>query len=337
MIMDTKPVIESDNNVDVLINDKIKTTTDNEAAPDEMLLNKENKGLFRLPSGRALTLIETYEITGAEATKIIVLIGPSACGKTTIETTLYQMFHNGEVGDYYFAGSKTIQGYEQRSYYTRTKSKQPISTTPRTSRGTQETFLHLKLWNYKTNKYLNYLFADLSGEDFENHIADTESMQKDFGFIKSADYIIAALDGELISDKNKRNGALEEIAQLLRTIFDAGLSTSRTNLQVLISKYDIVEKSMSQDASIKSFIPRVKVELQQRLKSYIDKIDFYNVAAMPDNGSKFEVGHGIQELMESWCNPKSSKVLSFKNDKKKRNVNSEFNKLYEKILGDIHE
>ena len=332
--MDTKPVIESDNNVDILINDEIETTTDNEDATDEVLLNKENKGLFRLPSGRALTLRETYEITAAEATKIIVLIGPSACGKTTIETTLYQMFHNGEVGDYYFAGSKTIQGYEQRSYYTRTKSKQTISTTPRTSRGTQETFLHLKLWNYKTNKYLNYLFADLSGEDFENHIADTGSMQKDFAFIKSADYIIAVLDGELISDKIRRNGALEEMAQLLRTIFDAGLSTSRTNLQVLISKYDIVEKSMSQDTSIKSFISRVEDELQQRLKLHVDKIDFYNVAAMPDTNLKFEVGHGIKELMESWCTSKSSKLLSFKNNKKKRSVNSEFDKLCEKMLGD---
>ncbi|WP_045577152.1 hypothetical protein, partial [Desulfosporosinus sp. I2] len=232
--MDIKPIIESDKDIDILINDELEINTSIEGVTDEGLSNSEKKDSVRLPSGRALTLIETYEITASEDTKIIVLVGPSACGKTTIETTLYQMFQNGEVGDYYFAGSKTIQGYEQRAFYTRTKSKQIKSMTPRTSRGVQETFLHLKVWNHKTDRYQNYLFADLSGEDFESHIADIETMQRDFDFIKSADYIIAVLDGELLSNKKTRNGIFEEMAQLLRTVCDAGLTTVRTNLQVVI-------------------------------------------------------------------------------------------------------
>jgi len=327
--METKARVENDENVNRLINDDIDFT-------NEDLSNSDKKGILRLPSGRALTLSETYEITASENTKIIILIGPSACGKTTIETTLYQMFQNDVVGDYYFSGSKTLQGYEQRSYYTRTKSEQNIPTTPRTSRGSEETFLHLKLWNCKTDKYINYLFADLSGEDFENHIASIELMQKDFNFIKSADYIIAVLDGKLLSDKRRRNGTLEEMAQLLRTIFDAGLSTAHTNLQVVTSKYDIIKESLLIDPLVETFITRVKVDLQQRLKPYINEISFYNVAAMPDNNTRFEVGHGIKELMDSWSTPQSSMVLSLKNNKRKRNVNSEFDKLYDKILGDIN-
>lgn len=335
--MDIKPMIENDQNVDVLINDAIETNASAQDVADETLSANEKKGILRLPSGRALTLRDTYEITASENTKTIILIGPSECGKTTIETTLYQIFQNGIVGDYYFAGSKTIQGYEQRSYYTRTKSKQKIATTPRTSRGTQETFLHLKLWNYKTDKYLNYLFADLSGEDFENHIADTESMQRDFSFIKSADYIIAVLDGKLISDPKKRHGTFEEMAQLLRTVFDAGLTTSKTNLQVVISKYDIVEDILSRDSSVVTFISRIKSEMHQRLKAYIKKINFYNVAAMPDDNTSFDVGYGIKELLDSWATPKSNIILSLRNNKRKKNMDSEFDKLYEKMIGDVNE
>jgi adenylylsulfate kinase-like enzyme len=334
--MDIKPVIESDQNVDVLINDELETNISTKDATEELLTNNVKKGILRLPSGRALTIRDTYEITAAENTKTIILIGPSACGKTTIETTLYQMFQNGTLGDYYFAGSKTIQGYEQRSYYTRTKSRQKISTTPRTSRGTQETFLHLKLWNCRTDRYLNYLFADLSGEHFENHIAEIESMKRDFNFIKSADHIIAVLDGKLISDKRRRNGALEEIAQLLRTVFDAGLYTSKTSLQIVISKYDIVEEMLSRDPSIETFISRVKDEIQQRLKPYVKEINFSNVAAMPDDNTRFDIGYGIKELMDSWATPKNNIILSYRNNKRKRILSSEFDKLYEKMLGGIN-
>ncbi|WP_312561942.1 TRAFAC clade GTPase domain-containing protein [Anaerospora sp.] len=334
--MDIKSTVKNAEDVDILINDDIEPNMMNSDIIDGFV-SVEKKEMLSLASGRALSLSETYEITAAEKTKVIILIGPSACGKTTIETTLYQLFQNSIVGDYYFAGSKTLQGYEQRSYYTRTKSKQSTSTTPRTSRGAQETFLHLKLWNCKTNEYLNYLFADLSGEDFENHIADVESMQSDFNFIKSADYIIAVFDGKLLSDKRRRNGTFEEMAQLLRTIFDAGLFTIHTNLQVVISKYDIINECLPQDPTIESFITRSKVELEKRLKTYVTNINVYNVAAMPDNNTEFKVGFGIKELIESWSTTQSSRPLAFKNTKEIREVKSEFDKLYMKILGDSNE
>lgn len=335
--MDINQIIKSHENVDELINDTLQTTADNEDMSDKVQLDNDGIVLFQFPSGNALTLRETYDITATEKTKIVVLIGPSACGKTTIETTLYQMFQNGKIGDYYFAGSKTIQGYEQRSYYTRTRSNQTMPMTPRTSRGVRETFLHLKTWNCKKNKYQNYLFADLSGEYFETHIADTSAMQKDFQFIKSVDYIVAVLDGNLISDKKNRNGTFEEMAQLLRTICDAELYTIRTNLQVVISKYDIVEKNASQDPTIETFITRIKCELRQRLKQYFNSIDFYNVAAMPNNNIKFEVGYGIKELMDSWSTKNCSTVLQINHNERKKFMSSEFNKLNEKILGDRNE
>lgn len=47
---------------------------------------------------------------------MIVLVGPVASGKTTMETSLYQLFQNSPVNDFCFAGSYSLQGFEQRAF-----------------------------------------------------------------------------------------------------------------------------------------------------------------------------------------------------------------------------
>ncbi len=78
---------------------------------------------FQVSSGAALSMDDIYKIAAKENTKMIVLIGPVASGKTTIETSLYQMFQNSPVNEFYFAGSNSIHGFEERAFYTRIKSK----------------------------------------------------------------------------------------------------------------------------------------------------------------------------------------------------------------------
>ncbi|MFR8599056.1 MAG: TRAFAC clade GTPase domain-containing protein [Clostridioides difficile] len=60
---------------------------------------------------------------------MLIFIGPAGSGKTTIETSLYQLFQKSSVGGYYFAGSNTIQAYESRSFYTRIRSKEIVPST----------------------------------------------------------------------------------------------------------------------------------------------------------------------------------------------------------------
>jgi energy-coupling factor transporter ATP-binding protein EcfA2 len=328
--MDIKQLIPDDD-VNELINDELQTT--NTSLSDEVQLKDEGKGLVKLPAGVALTKAETYNIIASEDTKLIIFLGPNACGKTTIETTIYQLFQRDSIGDIFFAGSKTVYGYEQRSFYTRMRSKQNTSSTLRTSRSVQETFLHLKTWNSKNNTYQNFLFADLSGEIFADYITNTKAMQNDLDFFKSADFLVAVLDGKLISDKKERNGTFEEIAEILRTVYDAHLISRNTKLQVVISKYDILPKD---NADNTEFINRIKDELQQRLKNYCSSIEFFHVAAMPENISNYEVGYGISHLLNSWMATDINNKLEFKFTKKPK-VKSEFNQHYRKILGDIYE
>jgi hypothetical protein len=316
-----------------ILNDEIEVNEILNDTDVELNADGGTSGTYKLPSGNALSLQELYEITASEDTKIIILVGPSACGKTTIETTIYQMFYDGTVNGYYFAGSKTIQAYEHRSFNTRVKSKQNVPTTPRTIRGVQDIFLHLRLWNEKTQKFTNFLFADLSGEDFESHRADTDAMKKNFAFIKYADYIIAVLDGDLISTKKNRNSTFDSITELLRTMAEAEIFNSRTNLQAVISKYDIVSERASGDINIESYINNIASKLEQRTGL---NIVLRNIAAMPNNISKYAIGYGIEDLMASWCTKSTKNIRSYDSEKD-LNLNSEFNKLYRKLLGDMNE
>jgi len=321
--------------VEEIINDKIDLGGTENTSNPELIANKD---VHILSSGNALRIEELYGITAAEDTRIIILVGPTKCGKTTIETTIYQLFHNNIVGDFFFAGSKTIQAYESRLFNTRIESKRDIPMTPRTSQGEREIFLHLRVYNGKTAKYMNLFFADLSGEEFENNRADTNSMKKNLDFIKCADYVIAVFDGELISKKKTRNSTYSSIAMTLKTMSEAGLFSSKTTLQTIISKYDIVSKRINalddEPEDIAAFINDIKTRLEQLI---CQPILNYNIAAMPPNGNAdCRMGYGLQEIMESWCIRKQTRNFSSYVVTVPR-LNSEFNKLQRKLLGDADE
>lgn len=326
-------VNKENNEVDELLHSEIQTSED---ISDELKYDENNVEMISLPHGRALTLQEIYEITATEDTKIIIFVGPVASGKTTIETMIYQLLHESTLDQYYFAGSKTLRAYEQRSQLTRTSSQNAIATTPRTRRGIEETFLHLRLWDSEKGSYKNLLLADLSGEDFQNHIANTTAMKEKYDFIKYIDYIVAVIDGEAVSNKRKRNGALEEIAQLIRTIYDAKITSEKTILQLVYSKYDLIFQGIKVDNTIEQFMIRVKNEMIKRLNCYIDDIAEFNIAAMPDNNEEFIVGYGIKDIMHSWMQ-EDDKKLHYVENLNSRSIKSEINKLNAKLLGEYDE
>jgi|GEM_PF-1338465 len=320
--------VERTADVDNLISDDIETLESEGLVADNI-----RKGYLQLPSGRALSLQETYDVMAFENTVMVVLIGPSECGKTTIETTLYQLFQRNKVCGFLFAGSKTIQGYEERSFYTRVNSKQEVATTPRTSRGLQELFLHLRLFDENKKQRTNYLFADLSGEEIQAHLADVNSLTQNMSFIKFADNYTVILDGERLANKHQRNGVIEEISTMIRTIFDAGLYSLSTKVQLIISKYDILEAK--NDSNTEQYLQKNIHELKLLISKYINNVSLHKVAAMPNAGA-FDVGFGLDGLLSVW-----EYVPSYVHMDTAYAVNyplkSEFNKLFYKLAGEAHE
>ena len=310
--------VEQSSDINKLLNDDIETSD-----LDGIVEEDGRSGFVKLPHGLALTVTETYPITASEVSKIIILIGPFDSGKTTIETTIYQLFQRKPVAGLYFAGSQSLFGYEERAFHTRLESKKEIASTPRTSRAANEIFLHLKLYDNTTKIKTNYLFGDISGEEIYSHLGNVETICEKMSYLKSADSYVFILDGKQLADKNTRNGAIDQAFTMARTIFDAMLYSSSTRVQVVISKYDVIKTNA--DTNLETTIDERLQCIIDLLKKYVDEVTVHRVAAMPEPGD-LEVGYGLEELLSTWNKPRTNKqaVGSYMIDSQ---LDSEFNKL----------
>lgn len=297
----------------------------------DIIKEELNDEAIAVNRGSALNFDEAYKLIASCDTKIIYLIGPANSGKTTIETTLYQLFHDRSIEDYYFAGSETLNAYEERAFTTRINSNNEYAQTTRTPLNSSDIFLHLRVWNSKNGKIRDLLFADISGEEYRGVVGSVTKIREQLGHIRCADYIVSIIDGEEIIDTKLRLGAIEETKNLIRTVYDAGLFKVQTRFQVVFSKYDLILNDEKNNS--KNFVEKQKNILESFFAGSIGRVEVFKVAAMPtQTESGCEIGYGINDLFLSW-NVNSV----FSKNKCKVLVNSEFNRLRYKLLGDSNE
>src|SRR4051794_29633382 len=64
--------------------------------------------LIHLYSGNPLEMKEAREISGRDRTVVIAVVGLIECGKTSLLARLHQLFQEGPIRGYKFAGSRTL-------------------------------------------------------------------------------------------------------------------------------------------------------------------------------------------------------------------------------------
>lgn len=318
-----------ESNVSQILNDEI--FVDDENIVIEKQENPETgEAYVYMPSGEALSIQGTYSIMAKEITRLIVVIGPFESGKTTLETTLYQMFQSGKLEDFYFAGSKTLQGYEERAFLTRINSGRTKPDTPRTTNGIPAQFLHIRVYNVKEGIFYNLLFADIAGEDYDSCLADSDEMKRQFPYFINADFFVALIDGKELKDRGKRFSLPENLKLMFRTIVDANLCKRESRLQVVTSKYDLVDDGTENSNEVIDFLAQNRERLSKYLEKYFPTVEFFNIAAMPDVNEKYRVGFGVDNLLVTWCRKGSFLNNAERNIRK--DLKAEFNKLSYKLL-----
>ena len=314
--------------IDQILNDEIDIDVNQEGEEAEFSSLQDK---YQINSGEALNSSDIYRIAAKESTRMIVLVGPVASGKTTMETSLYQLFQNSPVNDFCFAGSYSLQGFEQRAFYTRIKSKGNEPTTQRTSLEDNQAFLHIRLWNRNNNVISNLILADISGEAFTNHIGQVDEAKISFPFIERADYVVGIIDGEKLCNKKTRNSIVSEMIEMIRTFWDAELITDGCVLQIVFSKFDIFSKVENHNL----ILEKIKQQIVARLSELFMDIEYYNVAAMPSTIDEFSVGDGLEDLLQGWVRKhvrKSSRKMEEPFDEL-----TEYDRLYYKFLGELNE
>jgi len=251
-----------------------------------------------LPSGNELDALAAAELQGAQQTRLIVVAGPVGAGKTTLITTLHDLFQTGKIGGYAFAWSRTLLAFERRCHLSRIASERSVPDTERTKFG-EVRYLHIQISGPELpENRIDLLFTDVSGESFElarDSIAECQRLH----FLKMADHLLLLIDCEKIIDRKKRNQVIHDAMLLLRSCLDSGMLGASCFVNVLWTKYDFVAAAHNGEHA--SFLEKATQEFQKQFSSRVGKLSFRRVAARPADVDGLEFGYGLPELLQEWA------------------------------------
>ena len=251
--------------------------------------------LVDLPSGSDLSPEMARAITAASLTRLVLLAGEAASGKTTLLSAIYEKFSEGEFADLLFAGSVTLVGWEKRCHLSRVASNADKADTERTL-GLEQRLLHLRVRDKSLEAPAqDLLFTDLSGEVFRL-IRDSTAECQHLGMLKRADHFVLLLDGEKLASSASRHEAHNNGMALLRSCVDAGMVASHSFVDVVFSKYDLMEGA-GRDTT--SFLTHIVETTRSRFGGRLGRLRFHKVAARPALGT-VEPAFGVNGLLRAW-------------------------------------
>jgi energy-coupling factor transporter ATP-binding protein EcfA2 len=252
-----------------------------------------------LPSGKELDDAGAAKLQAARLVRLIVVAGPPGAGKTTLVTSLYELFQKKPVGKIAFGGSGTLPAFERRCHISRTASERSVPDTERTPYG-EVRYLHLRVGSDDLrHNPLDLLFTDVSGESFER-ARDSISECQQLGFLKMADHFLLLMDCEKLIDRVKRWDAANDSMALLQSCLDSGMLGNNCFVNVLWTKYDFVEAAA--DSTHEQFFEKTINEFKTRFGTRVSRLTFTKVAARPMGVDNLEFGYGIPELLKEWSN-----------------------------------
>lgn len=194
-----------------------------------------------VPDWQDMSVADTVPITLESPVIVVVPVGHVGCGKTTLVTTIYDQFLLGPYAGWLFGGSSSLLGFERRSWDSRTASRRSVAEMERTKVREGERFLHLRLQDEGQQQApKNLLIVDASGELFQR-LADNPDEPPDLASLRRADIIAILVDGEQLADPKLGRAAMHDARMLLRAIVEKGLAPATARLQVVVTKWDLID------------------------------------------------------------------------------------------------
>lgn len=252
-----------------------------------------------LPSGDYLSPTRSATIASRSPTRLIVIAGGAECGKTTLLASIFELFQRGPFAGFSFAGSRTLLGLEKRCHLARIASNRSSPETEHTQLSPEDTLLHLRVRELDMeSEPIDLLFTDLAGERFRLARDSTDECRR-LGILKRADRFVVMLDGAKLSDAAGRHAAYADGRSLLRSCLDAEMLDIGSQVDVLISKLDIIEKHDG-DGSVRTYIETIKSALSDDFSGRVAGLRFIEVAASPVEDTR-SLGHNLHLCFPDWA------------------------------------
>ena len=252
-----------------------------------------------LPSGKELKESSAVALAQSTPVRWIVIAGQASSGKTTLLTSLYELFQWGKIEGCSFAGSKTLVAFEERCHYSRLASDRSSPDTPRTPYSPIANFLHLKvLPPGQVPIPIDFLFTDVSGEMFEHARHSTDEC-KQLIFLKRAATFVLVLDGEKAIRLDRRWAMVEEAKSLLRSCLDSSMLSTDCRVTVVWSKIDYFGIGAGDEGLIE-FRAEVERVFRQTFGPRIAHLAFAEISARPTRAPQLGFGKGLSDLLRGW-------------------------------------
>ena len=168
------------------------------------------------PRSATLSPAVIEEMMSRRYVTVVGILGDPESGKTACLASLYLLISNAQLQGWHFADSRSLRGFEEIARGARrwNEGEPPEQMTVHTELDDdrQAGFLHIRLRRDKDRKRLDLAFPDLPGEWTKSLIRTSKSDRLDF--LNSADVIWIVVDGSTLSDREKRQGAINRLGQL---------------------------------------------------------------------------------------------------------------------------
>jgi hypothetical protein len=206
------------------------------------------------------------------------------------------MYCKGLYAGLTFAGSRTLVGFAKRHHLALLSSGRAIPATPRTSRDDPPAYFHLDL-AYPNGDHVNLVISDRSGELYEAARLDT-SLIGDHSELHVADRICFLLDGDKLSNVEKRTAYGRQFKQLIHALKDNGALSNAKTIEVLSTKFDVT--STVHGGESVAYLEWFERNLVSEFEAAGLSICCYRVCARPISNK--EIGFvGLEALVARWC------------------------------------
>jgi len=273
------------------------------ASADAILAAKDaTAGLINLPAGVELNEAQAQKMEAEKSVRLIVVAGAIDCGKTTLLSSIYEMFQLGPIDKKQFAGCDTFPAFEKKCHLGRTDSGNQEEDTVRNAyEGPNPEYVHLKLQNgAKALGHIEFLFTDVSGEMFEHARNSTDECKK-LEFLRRAAHVLIFLDCDKLLQPTKRWGMIKDARSLIQSCLDSEMLSPDCFVTVVWAKVDMIEAAKGKDNSAaKELMEQVEHEFREAFGDRIKNLKFHRTAARPNFYPALKFGFGVHELMDDW-------------------------------------
>jgi hypothetical protein len=258
-----------------------------------------------LAKSERLKIEDASAIMRGATTRVVGIVGPTSCGKTSMVASLCDLFQKGHIDKLHFARSRTLFAFEQACHHARAVSRRGSPQTEHTSLASGLGFYHLGVRNEATLKTIHLLFADRSGEDYRS-VADDPTVAAEFLEIHRADIVTVLVNGERLLDLSGRHNVRQEIVMILQGLLNGGALSTNQRLAVVLTKLDVIRNASTagQERTERDFNALLK-QIETLFAHVFCQIRPFKIAASPAT-TALSHGFGLPELLTFWTEPEAT-------------------------------